>query len=280
MKNIFLIAALSLFGTNALFAQTLDDLLGKSRGLLVCGHRGGFYKDLPENSLAAIDHTVTGSAPSPVIVEFDVRKSKDGTLFVMHDAALDRTTSGHGRISESPDLYLNSLFLKKGNGELSDQKIPTFETLLQYAATNNVLLMLDSKGDVWPEAIGKLAEKKLDRKTIVLTFTAEDSRAVSKISREVRISCLIKNADDWEAIRAIPRQQVIAYIDKKTDLKLIEQIRTAKIPVMTDVSENTTDRTYPFGREFYAELVKNLQLDILITDYPVDVVKIFHPSNR
>jgi glycerophosphoryl diester phosphodiesterase len=276
MRKTFVLAVFLLGASGAIPAQTIDGLLAKKPGgPLICGHRGGFYGDLPENSLAAIEHTVASCAPVPVIVEFDLRRSKDGTLFILHDATLERTTSGQGTLSEASDVYLNSLFLKKSNGELSDQKIPTFENILRYAETKNVLLMLDSKEDVWAEAIQKLAARKLARKSIVLTFTPEDSTKIAGLSREVRISCLIRSAKDWEAMRArsIPREQIIAYVDKKTDLELIGQLRAAGIPVMADVSENASGRTYPFPADFYTDLMQRLRLDILITDFPVDVVK-------
>ena len=35
------------------------------------------------------------------IVELDVKKTKDGELILMHDRALDRTTTGKGLVSEA-----------------------------------------------------------------------------------------------------------------------------------------------------------------------------------
>jgi glycerophosphoryl diester phosphodiesterase len=41
-----------------------------------------------------------------VVIEFDVHKSRDGQIVVMHDATVDRTTNGTGRVS---DLTLTEL---------------------------------------------------------------------------------------------------------------------------------------------------------------------------
>jgi glycerophosphoryl diester phosphodiesterase len=283
MNHVLLVLALGLCGTSTLPAQSIDDVLRKDRsGPLICGHRGGFYRDLPENSLSAIDNTVTRSAPSPVIVEVDVRKSADGSLFVLHDRSVDRTTNGQGNISALSDSYVNSLLVRKPDGELSDQKILTLDALLQYAGTRNVLLMLDVKGDAWPDTIQKLAERKLASRSIVLTFTPADSLKVYGLSRDVKISCLVRNDHDWKAVKAlaIPNEQLIAYVDSNTDRTLIGQLRGAGIPVMTDVSENATNRTSPFPREFYTELVRSTGIDILITDFPVDVLRMFDRSRR
>ncbi len=54
-------------------------------------------KAAPENSLEALDRCV---ALGVDMVEIDIRRTADGALVVMHDATVDRTTNGHGRVSE------------------------------------------------------------------------------------------------------------------------------------------------------------------------------------
>lgn len=55
-------------------------------------HRGGGTL-APENTLAAIR---LGQSLGYRAAEFDVKLSRDGVAFLLHDATLDRTTSGHG----------------------------------------------------------------------------------------------------------------------------------------------------------------------------------------
>ena len=57
-------------------------------------HRGA-GKLAPENTLAAIRH---GASFGYRMFEFDVKLSGDGKAVLMHDATLDRTTSGSGRV--------------------------------------------------------------------------------------------------------------------------------------------------------------------------------------
>lgn len=68
---------------------------------IVC-HRGA-CRAAPENTIAA------GRAAARLggdIVELDVRQSRDGVLYVLHDATVDRTTDGTGPIAgmDSADL--------------------------------------------------------------------------------------------------------------------------------------------------------------------------------
>ena len=55
-------------------------------------HRGA-GKLAPENTLAAFR---LGAAHGWRMAECDVKLSQDGVPFLMHDATLERTTSGHG----------------------------------------------------------------------------------------------------------------------------------------------------------------------------------------
>lgn len=61
---------------------------------VLCAHRGA-GKLAPENTLAAIR---VGADHGYRMFEFDAKLSGDGTLILMHDATLERTTSGRGRV--------------------------------------------------------------------------------------------------------------------------------------------------------------------------------------
>jgi glycerophosphoryl diester phosphodiesterase len=61
-------------------------------------HRGA-GELAPENTLAAMR---VGHAHGYRMVEFDVKLSADGVAFLLHDATLERTTSGRGRADALP----------------------------------------------------------------------------------------------------------------------------------------------------------------------------------
>jgi glycerophosphoryl diester phosphodiesterase len=63
---------------------------------LVVGHRGAAAR-APENTAASFRAALDADADA---VEFDVGLSADGRAVVLHDATLDRTTNGRGRLSE------------------------------------------------------------------------------------------------------------------------------------------------------------------------------------
>lgn len=63
-------------------------------GVQVIAHRGGAQLR-PENTLLAFEHAV---ALGVDMLEMDARATADGALVVLHDATVDRTTDGQGRV--------------------------------------------------------------------------------------------------------------------------------------------------------------------------------------
>lgn len=125
-----------------------------SSDLKIAGHRGGYYYEHPESSSPLFRSIAKKFKGDTIIVELDLRKSKDGTIYIMHDETVDRTTSGTGKIDQLEDAYLNSLFLKKENGQLSSERIPTFNDVLTFIKRKNINLMLDIKTPIHSEALG------------------------------------------------------------------------------------------------------------------------------
>ena len=90
----------------------------------VLAHRGGGAL-APENTLAAIRR---GAALGFRGVEFDVRLAADGTLVLIHDASLERTTDGRGEVAALRYAELAALDAGAWMGEAwRGERIPRFE---------------------------------------------------------------------------------------------------------------------------------------------------------
>jgi glycerophosphoryl diester phosphodiesterase len=72
---------------------------------LVFAHRGG-ARIGPENTLAAFDRAHALGVDG---FELDVRLSRDGEVMVIHDADVDRTTNGSGKVSAMTSAELRAL---------------------------------------------------------------------------------------------------------------------------------------------------------------------------
>ena len=115
---------------------------GDRRYVFVATHRMD-WRHHPENSLSALEGVLAAGAD---ILEFDVKRTKDGAYVISHDARVDRCTDGHGLISELTLAEIRALRLKEGQGgpaaPLTNERMPTLAEMLR-AAKGRALVNLD-----------------------------------------------------------------------------------------------------------------------------------------
>ena len=117
----------------------------RSDYVFVVAHRGD-WRHAPENSVAAIK----GAADMGVdMVEIDIQRTKDGGFVLMHDG-IDRTTEGKGNVADYTVEELKRFRLRRADGSLSDETIPTLEEALT-ACKGAVLVNIDKGGDYLSE---------------------------------------------------------------------------------------------------------------------------------
>ncbi len=91
---------------------------------IVVAHRGAPLVE-PENTIASFEAAVAAGADA---VEFDVRLSADGVPVILHDAAVDRTTDGHGLARDHTIEELARLTIARAGGDVTG--VPTLEAAL------------------------------------------------------------------------------------------------------------------------------------------------------
>lgn len=155
--------------------------------LLVFAHRGGSGL-IPENTLEAFLFSARMGVDA---LELDVHSTADGTLVVMHDATVDRTTDGRGRVNELTleavkQLDAGYLFSVDGGQTFPfrGQKIavPTLREV--FDALPDVTFNIEPKQQT-PSIIKPLCalirERKMSGKTIVGSF---DQTTIDDFRRE------------------------------------------------------------------------------------------------
>ncbi|WP_223832889.1 glycerophosphodiester phosphodiesterase family protein [Streptomyces venezuelae] len=108
---------------------------GPKAAVMTAAHRGQWRK-APENSIGALRAAFADGAE---IVEVDVRMTKDKVPVLMHDATVDRTTNGRGRVSDLTLAQLRGLRLRAGLGgrqaPLTGERVPTVADAMKAART-------------------------------------------------------------------------------------------------------------------------------------------------
>ena len=155
-RLLTLFIVLFLFETSTLQGQTLPQCG-------ICAHRGenGVF---PENTVIGLQEAVRLGARQ---VEFDVKRTKDGRLILMHDATVDRTTDGKGKVSDLTFAQIRALDagIKKGD-RFAKTKVPTFEEALDCLPSNIWINVHTNVSN--PTEIAKiLIEKKREQQAFV-----------------------------------------------------------------------------------------------------------------
>jgi glycerophosphoryl diester phosphodiesterase len=104
-------------------------------------HRGGAAR-WAENSLTAFRGALAEGAR---LLELDVHLTADGEVAVIHDPALDRTTSGHGPIAACTAADLRRARLRHPGGDLTDDCVPTLDEVLDVVAESGAALLVEIK---------------------------------------------------------------------------------------------------------------------------------------
>ena len=105
-------------------------------------------------------------------IEFDVRKSRDDRLVVIHDSKVDRTTNGTGAVSGKTIDELKSL--DAGCGE----RIPTLEEVFEnFAGRCGLVIELKEKGTE-EKTVSLIKKHGLTKEVAVVSFRGDCIRAV------------------------------------------------------------------------------------------------------
>ncbi len=132
----------------------------------VVAHRGD-WRDAPENSIRSLKWAGKVGAD---VVEFDLKKTKDGKLVVMHDPSLNRTTTGTGLVSDHTFEELKKLKLRAGTGHPTDDTIPTFAEELDAARENGLVLDIDQGWDYFSDVVAQVREAHAIDRVIINVF--------------------------------------------------------------------------------------------------------------
>ncbi|MFG3281052.1 glycerophosphodiester phosphodiesterase [Streptomyces sp. NPDC048111] len=202
----------------------------------------------PENTLRSFVHAERAGMDA---IELDLHLSKDGALVVMHDAEVDRTTDGRGRIGELTLAELREL--DAGQGE----RVPVFEEVLDAVKTP---IQAEIKDVTAARALAEvILRRDLVGRVEVLSFHDAALAEVSRLVPGLRTALV---DDDWgpdlvDRALAIGATSLVLSIGRLT-LETVERAHAAGLKVI-GWTVNTQD---------HLRLARALQLDGVTTDRP------------
>jgi glycerophosphoryl diester phosphodiesterase len=161
----------------------------------IFAHRGA-SAHAPENTLAAFELALVQGADG---IELDAKLSADGHAVVIHDATVDRTTNGHGRVKDISLADLRSLdagafFVKKYSGEKVPMLEEVFEAVGKRMFINVELTNYKTPGDHLVESVCMLVKRfGLQKQVLFSSFLASNLSKARGLLPEVPRGLLALN---------------------------------------------------------------------------------------
>ncbi|HEY1171502.1 MAG TPA: glycerophosphodiester phosphodiesterase family protein [Verrucomicrobiae bacterium] len=170
------------------------------RGL--CAHRGAMATH-PENTIPAFQEAIRLGAQ---MIEFDVQLSRDGELVLMHDATVDRTTNGKGKVTELAFKELRALDAGvKKDVRFTGTRIPTFEETLEMMPRNVWLNCHLKGGAALGAAVAKAIVRAKRQHQAFMACGGEAAKAAREVERDILICNMDRQANSLDYV-----QQTIA----------------------------------------------------------------------
>ncbi len=233
----------------------------------VTAHRG-YRKKYPENTLAAFQAAVETGSPT---IELDVMFSRDRKLVVIHDATLERTTSGHGAVSdykleELKQLDAGSWF----DAQFADQRLPELSEVLDLA-NGRASVNIEIKTQAYepnhpPDAIEKqvvalVKQKKLQDSVLISSFDIDILVQIASLEDPPAIALISKTPVSKRIVEICTRLKVFSW---HPDYLIVT-------PHQVDMMHAAGLKVFPYAVDTFEDYVKmiDMKVDGVITNDPV-----------
>jgi len=261
-------------GSNA--AQYFSYQPGTPARANISAHRGGGdLAGYPENCVESFQYLSKqiGTSARPVVIECDIDLTKDSVMVMMHDATLNRTTTGTGKLIDHTYAETQQYRLKDNMGTLTSYKIPTLEEILRWGK-NNVTYTLDVKRNVsFAKVVDMVRRTGAGAYVAVITYNAKDAALIHSIDPDLMISVTIRNRAEYDRLHdlGIPDNRMVAFVGVTEPPKeLYEFLHQKGIACILGTLGNLDKQAAAKGDQVYKNFAEN-GADIMSTDRPLEV---------
>lgn len=233
--SVFLISETQAQTTSKLKFRNAEELrahfkYSPNRIPLVFAHRGGASAGFPENCIETFKHTLETVTP---YFEIDPRLTKDSVIVLFHDATLDRTTTGKGKLIDYTWEEVKKLKLKDANGVITNYGIPTLDEALKWSK-GKAILMLDRK-DVPLEMLSKkIREWKAENRVMVSAYTVEEAKYHYSQNKNIMLEAFMLKPEviDQYSASGIPWENMVAYVSQPKKKDFYERLHSKGVSCM------------------------------------------------
>lgn len=228
--------------------------------VLNIAHRG-FSGRYPENTNIAFAKALTEGYCDGI--EVDVHMTKDNKIVIMHDAKLDRTTTGTGYIKDHTlDELLEFDAGVKYDPKYEGEKILCVKSAIELVKKYNVKLYIEIKDS--EEQYEQITEEVIDRvttigaedKVILSSYNVETLKKIKTLAPSIKTALLCKEMP-WD-IRSYRYADAISVNYTQVDKEAIDTVHSIGKTVTVWTVDEVADM----------KKMKELDVDAVITNYP------------
>ncbi|HVC00505.1 MAG TPA: glycerophosphodiester phosphodiesterase family protein [Candidatus Dormibacteraeota bacterium] len=236
----------------------------------VIAHRGA-SAHAPENTLAAF---ALAAGMGASFIETDLRCTRDGRFVLLHDARVNRTTDGRGRLTQLELGKVRRLDAGSWFGRaFAGERIPTLEEGLALAGELGLGIYLEMKIPLDTAPLSALAREfrpsDLDR-VVFLSFRPAVLRAVQAVEPRSQTALLLRRARTSVVAAGAAGIRILAPHRKRMTKRLVGQARRAGLDVVT----------WTVNRRREMRKMLALGVDGIMTDWPDRLVEVLREKDK
>lgn len=233
----------------------------------IFAHRGSAGTH-PENTMAAFKEAERVGADG---VEIDIHLSKDNQIVVIHDATLDRTTDGLGKVRDLTLKQLKQLNVTHFSTEFRYEKIPALSEVLSWMEGNSLTLNIEVKSlmTVYPgfeeRIVDEIRNFKLEHRIIFSSFNHHSLHKLHTLNPYIESAILYseKLYEPYEYAKRLGAEGLHSNY-RTTSKDSIIEARNNGVPM----------RVYTVNDEKEMEKFIRAGCEAIITDFPEKALQI------
>jgi glycerophosphoryl diester phosphodiesterase len=249
----------------------------------IAAHRGGAAL-APENSLTAFRGALALGADA---LEFDVHLTADGEPVVIHDATLERTTTGHGAVADTTLAQLRALRVRGRDGVPTTESVPSLAEVLDLAAPTALEVLPEIKtarggrryAGIEEKVLALLGARRFAGRATVQAFDEATIRRLRELDQGQRTMLLVP-ARRLETARAEPTEAVrwarelgatdLGMDHRTIDARVIADARAARVRLSA----------WTVNAEPDLRRILDLGVDMVMSDHPDLALRLIGRASR
>ena len=229
--------------------------MGKADYVEIVAHRGA-NELAPENTMAAIRYSIDFGVD---YIELDVRTSRDGIMYNVHDPSVDRTADSKGKISELNSSEIDRMDAGlKFSDNFKGERIPRIEKILS-EIKGMAKVFFDVKDADIEKFAAMVSRYEMEKDCFFWFEDDEKAMELKKINRNLLLKMNASSADDITvAVNNFNADIIECHYDFLSD-SIVDRCRELDIKLMVRYGDN--------NRDVFREILKS-GADMANIDYP------------